>query len=402
MSPGLYTPQQEENIYIRKQAAVWEKSGLITAEQLQWISEEADPRLRQTNLFFRVLFFVFTLVFTGAMVGLFGWLLDGQGDKIQAGLVLFFGVACLIAAEVIIAHWHLYRHGLEEAFFLAGMILPVISFLILAHEFHLNHSSITVITCLILAALSGMVYLRAGYLYAAFIGITALCALPFQFFLPVAVERLSVMGILFLIFLYTFTAGRQTFDFQKDKKTTVQACLLGAIYVIVNLHLSGLIDLMAGGTGSGHFKPDAFPKWMYWTSYVLAFILPAAGIVWGIKSRRPLILNASFIMACATLATNKSYLGWTRYAWDPAILGAFLIILSLVLSRWLEAGPRQNRFGFTAKELLKPGNSGINPADVAAALTPGVIAAQLPPESGSGGQFLDGGTSGGGGAERKF
>jgi len=107
------------------------------------------------------------------------------------------------------------------------------------------------------------------------------------------------------------------------------------------------------------------------------------------------------VMACVTLATNKSYLGWTRYAWDPAILGIILVGLSLIITRWLNSGVDQRRFGFTARNILKPEEGGITPADVAAALTPGVIETQQPP-AGTQEQFYKGGTSGGGGAEGQY
>ena len=33
---------------------------------------------------------------------------------------------------------------------------------------------------------------------------------------------------------------------------------------------------------------------------------------------------ASLVMAMATLATNKPYLGWERHTWDPMLLGVLL------------------------------------------------------------------------------
>ena len=57
----MYPPQQEENIYIRQQAQAWRRSGLITEEQLSAINEHTDIQLRRTNMFFRLLFFVFTM-----------------------------------------------------------------------------------------------------------------------------------------------------------------------------------------------------------------------------------------------------------------------------------------------------------------------------------------------------
>jgi len=111
-------------------------------------------------------------------------------------------------------------------------------------------------------------------------------------------------------------------------------------------------------------------------------------------------MNASLVLACLTLATNKSYLGLTRYAWDPAIMGIMLIGISIFISRWLKRGPDENRYGFTQRDILKPEDHGISLAEVAAALTPVAIDAHQPPQQQE--NYFDDGTSGGGGASRGF
>ncbi len=108
------------------------------------------------------------------------------------------------------------------------------------------------------------------------------------------------------------------------------------------------------------------------------------------------MINVSLIAGLLTLATNKDYLGFKHYAWDPAIFGAVLIIAAIVIMRWLANGGREARNGFTAQNLLKPENHGINLAAIGAAVLPGAIHANLPPASPD--KPFDGGQSGGGGA----
>ena len=110
-----------------------------------------------------------------------------------------------------------------------------------------------------------------------------------------------------------------------------------------------------------------------------------------------------------SLSTASSYMptiykifpiGKFQYAWDPIILGVVLIGLSLLITRWLNAGPDQKRFGFTAREILKPEDNGLNTADIAAALTPGVVdAMKLQTAQDS---FFQDGSSGGGGTSRNY
>ena len=402
MTLNLYSPQQEENIYIRKRAKAWRRSGLITEEQLSAINGHADPQLRQTNLFFRILFFVFTLLGTGAVVGLFVWLLDFKDTSFIAAMLILFGAAFYMAADYLAGKYLLYRHGVEEALVIVAMVLFCAGCSILLSENHLTLTHIRIVVPALLAITACWIYLRFGLLYAAAISIVALSFIPFQFNLSPAAERIMLFSVLCVIFVFSLLADKPDLeDFRKNRYAKIKACLLAAMYLTVNLEILGFSGLLMRDTHVVHLNAQLFPPSIYWSSYVLTFLIPAASIYWGIKSRKRLIINVGLVMACVTLATNKSYLGWTRYAWDPAILGMILVGLSLLITRWLNSGADQRRFGFTAREILKPEEGGITPADMAAALTPGVIETQQPPAHPEE-KYFGGGASGGGGAEGKY
>ena len=398
----MYPPQQEENIYIRQQAQAWRRSGLITEEQLSAINEHTDIQLRRTNLFFRLLFFVFTMLGAGAVVGLFFWLLDFKDADIIAVMLICFGAAFYIAAEYLAGKYLFYRHGVEEALVVMALVLFCAGCGILLSENHLTLTQLRIVVPALLAITAYWIYLRFGFLYAAIISIIALGVVPFQFNLSPATERIMLFSVLCVIFIFSLLADKPDIeDFRKNRYAKIQACLTTAIYLTVNLQIMGLFGLISMDRHVLHLNPQLFPPSIYWLSYVLTFLIPIAAIYWGIKSRKRIIINVGLVMACVTLATNKSYLGWTRYAWDPAILGIMLVGLSLLITRWLNSGADQRRFGFTARDILKPEEGGITPADVAAALTPGVIDAQQPQEQAQD-KYFEGGTSGGGGAEGKY
>ena len=115
MTLGLYSFRQEENIYIRRQAGTWRRSGLITDDQLRAIHDDTDPQVHQTNLFFRLLFFVFTLLCAGAVTGLFVWLIDHKGHILLSVILIVSGVVYYLAAEYLVHTRRLYRYGIEEA-----------------------------------------------------------------------------------------------------------------------------------------------------------------------------------------------------------------------------------------------------------------------------------------------
>lgn len=401
MSLNLYSSRQEEMIDIRHRARTWFRSGLISEDQMQSILRETDPDLHQTNLFFRLLFFVFTLLCAGAVTGLFGWLMEKAGNKILAMVVLFFGIFYFILADHLVKVRRLYRYGIEEALLMAGMVCFVVSFLMGINDHHLNQKIIAIAVCLLFSVISCLIYLRFGYLYAVLISLVSICMIPFQLSLSPVTERIVLFFVLCGIFIFTMIADKEKNEnFRKDRYTIIQACLLVAVYLTVNLWIPGLPGLFIAGAGYIHYLPKIFPPLLYWISYVLTFVIPTAGILWGIRSRKRLVLSAGLVLACVTLATNKSYLGMTRYAWDPTIMGIVLVVLSVMIQRWLDRGPDQQRRGFTALDLLRPEDRGISLEDVAAAMTPGVIEDHQPKVQQD--AFFENGRSGGGGATRHF
>lgn len=402
MNFNIYSSGKEENIYIRNQAKTWKRSGLITDDQLTAIVDDTNPDVRQTNIFFRVIFFIFTSLCANAMLGLFVWI-TGIRSRIASSFTLIIaGVILYFLAEYAVTKYRFYRHGIEEALAVSSMILLCLGLFIGATELFLGNKwshHFTIVLCFLFAVNACWIYLRFGYLYAALISIIAVCIIPFQLSLTPTGERVLLLIILCLIFFVNVIFDNpEDEDFRQEKNTTLQACLLAAIYLTVNLEILGALGLLTGDTSNIHLHPKSFPSYIYWSSYILTFIIPIAGIYWGIKSRKRLILNASLVMACVTLATNKSYLEMTRYAWNPAILGTALVILSIIINRWLNTGENKARDGFTAENILKPENHGIGLAEVAAALTPMATGIEVQQQE----KYFDGGSSGGGGASGNY
>ena len=404
MNLCLYPSQQEENIYIRKQARTWQRSGLITNEQLAGIDHLTDVNMRQTNIFFRVIFFIFSCVCVAAILGLFLWVTKIRSEMVLSFILIIAGGTTYILAEYAVKKYHFYRHGIEEALAILSMFLFCMGIVMGTEELLGGRSGDFDAFQSLLFALSALwIYLRFGFLYAAFISIAATCILPFQGSMTLTGERLCLLMILCLILCFVVIADKPDDEgFKKEKNTSLQGCLLIAIYLTVNLQMISLPALMIPAAGILQTHPQSFPPYLYWTSYVLTFIIPVGGIYWGIQSRKRLILIAGLVMACVTLATNKSYLGWMRYAWDPAILGAMLVILSIVINKWLNSGENKTRYGFTAEDILKPESHGISLTEVAAAFTPAVTGLDLQQPAAEKGKYFDGGASGGGGTSRNY
>jgi hypothetical protein len=397
----LYTSEQEENIFARKKAKTWQHSGLISEDQLHIIESNTDPEVKQTNLFFRILFFIFTSLTAGAIVVLTIWLGPNRSDGWVPPVLIIFGIGFYFLAQHFVKKYSLYRHGVEEALALIAILLFCIGCWWQFNQFHFDNQSTWIIVCSFAAITALWIHWRFGFLHALLISIAALCVIPYQLSLSAATERSLLLLVLCLvIFISIMKDKSEIADFQKERNTIVQACLLGAIYLIVNLRLPELIIVYIKHGGRILQQYAGFEPYIYWTSYVLTFFIPIAGIYSGLKSRKRLIINVSLVSACLTLATNKDYLGLKHYAWDPAIMGILLIALSIILKKWLTNGISKTRYGFTAENILQPENYGISLTDIGAALTPSFIDSQQPTTPTE--KYFAGGRSGGGGTTGDF
>ena len=137
----------------------------------------------------------------------------------------------------------------------------------------------------------------------------------------------------------------------------------------------------------------------YWNTFAAVLVLPPVFIAWGLCARKRALLTAGALLELLTLMTWKPYLGFERHVWDAAFLGAALMALAAILSRWLNSGPGCERGGFTAKPLILPREEGLDAAQVlaaaaASAAAPGAPVQEKPP--------FGGGASGGGGATASF
>jgi hypothetical protein len=402
VSISLYTAEQEERLFIRRMARTWSRSGLITDEQLGIIDSRTDPGLSQTNVFFRILFFVFTYICMQAVIGGYVWMVGLRSEVSMAWSALAFGIAMSGLAEYLAGRKSLYRHGIEEALALAGMALVCTGIVIFISLLKIEPRFLITTGAMLASACSFWLYLRFGFLYAAVISAACACVVPFQLSLPPASERAILAMFLALILLTSIRAESfETRDFRKARSAMLQACLLAGIYLAVNLRLPELGRSHFGNPALFHSPHAGFPPLFYWATYGLTYLVPALGLYHGMKSRKRIVINASLIAALLTLATNKDYLGFKHYAWDPAVLGVVMVVAAIVIMRWLANGTREARNGVTAQNLLKAENHGINLAELGAALLPGAIQANLPPESPPDKPFADG-QSGGGGASSGY
>lgn len=400
----LYSASSEETLRARRLLTDWAGEGFITKEQYEVLEKETVSELRTTNIYLRLVLFLFTMISVGAAVVLFFVVFLSRPSEQTAGVFfLIFAVVCYAAAEVAVSRARLYRYGIEEAlavcsvgFFCVGIYGAFFSGGGYSSEPDAALSLVPAAGVL----LSLWIWRRFGPSYAF------LAAMIYVLFLPgywtsshsaqyVIVVVFYAIGLVGISVVHT----RHRFDYLEDTYSLGEALLWLGIYLAINLKLSSLNLPMQRWAGIR--DASEFAKPFYWITWVLIWCLPPLVLARGVRQKDRFVIAVGGIVAVLTFVSNKPYLGWPRHTWDPMLLGILLTGVAFFIRRWLASGPGGIRLGFTAARLSGKDKHWMNVGSAAFGLlspqttTPG-------PQTSSPEVRFGGGQSGGGGASGEF
>ena len=335
----LYTASSEETLRAREFLKDWAGEGFLTKTQYQRLEQETVSDLRTTNIFLRLVLFLFTLISVGAAAALFFVVFLSRPSDQTAGIFfLVFAAVCYVAAEAAVSQARLYRYGIEEAlavcsvgFLCAGMQAAFFS----AGRFSPKSQGSLVPAAG--AVLSLWIWRRFGLSYAF------LSAMIFAIFLPgywtsSPTAQHGIVAVFYGAGLLCILAVRHRFDYLNGAYSLVEAFLWLGIYLVINLKLSSL-NLPPRWWGAGTGVATEFARPFYWTTWVLIWCLPPVVLARGVRQKDRFVLAIGTITAIMTLACNKPYFGWPQHSWDPMLLGMLLSGVALFLRRWLAHGP---------------------------------------------------------------
>ncbi len=390
-----YSESSEEALRARDLLKDWAGEGLLTAAQYQRMEQETVCDLRRTNIFLRLVLYLFTLIVVGGAVALFFVVfLSGPSQQTAGLLLLVFAPISYAAAEIAVSQARLYRYGIEEALAACSVGFLCVG-LLLVRPFGTES----------LAPAAGVIvslwiWYRFGLPYAFPAAMLFVPWLPGYWTSSHAAQHLIVAAF-YAVGLITVAAvrARRRFTYLNEGYSVAEAFLWLGVYLAINLQLSSA-NLLPHWWG-GPLTTTEFARPFYWTTWVLIWCLPPAALARGVRLKDRWVIAAGAIAAIATLVTNKPYLGWQRHTWDPMLLGALLIAVALFLSRWLARGPGEIRHGFTARRLSGKDKQWMN----AGAVGLGVLSADSiapSPQADSSDFRFGGGDSGGGGASSDF
>jgi hypothetical protein len=400
----LYGASNEESLRARKFLRDWAGEGFLTEAQYRRMERETVCDLRTTNIFLRLVLFLFTLIIVGATAGLFFVAVLSRPSAQTTGVfLLIFAAGCYAAAEFAVSRARLFRYGIEEA-----LAVCSVGFLCAGMQEALSSSSPYLqppngTGFLVPAAgaiFSLWIWRRFGFPYAFLAAMIFVLFLPGYWTSSHSAQHL-IVAVIYATGLISVAAvrSRHRLDYLNDGYSLVEAFVWLGIYLAINLQLSSL-NLPAQWWGSVRAASE-FSRPFYWATWVLIWCLPPAVLVRGVRQKDRWVIAVGAIATILTLATNKPYLGWTRQTWDPMLLGILLTGVALFIRRWLAHGQGGIRHGFTAERLSGKDTKWMNAGStVFGLLSPHSVTPA--PQTTSPDVRFGGGDSGGGGASGEF
>jgi hypothetical protein len=391
-----YSESSEEARRARDLLEDWRGEGLVSTEQYQRMEQETVCELRRTNIFLRLVLFLFTLIIVGAAVGLFFMLfLRHAGDQTIGVFLLIFAALSYAAAEIAVSKAQLYRYGIEEA-----LAACSVGFLCVGMPIAFPGQT-GFLSPLAGVIASVWIWRRFGLPYAPLAAMIFIAWLAEDWTWSPEGLHLTV-ALFYAAGLATVAAlrPRHRFTFLDSEFSIAEACLWLGIYLALNLQLSPLDLLRHWAVGS---RPTSqYARLFYWTTWVLTWCLPPVVLARGLRLKDRFVIAAGAIATILTLVTNKSYLGWERHAWDPMLFGLFLAGVAILIRRWLARSADGIRHGFTAQRLSGKDKRWMNIGATTIGLAaPNILPAPAAQTADAGVQF-GGGDSGGGGASSDF
>jgi hypothetical protein len=397
-----YSASTQEAVRARDLLKDWAGESLLTEAQRQRMEQDTPCDLRRTNIFLRIVLFLFTLIIVGAAVALFFVVFFSRpfAEPQPTGiLLLIFAALSYAAAELAVSRARLYRYGIEEA--LAACSVGLLCVGMLATLSNGPYSrSVEFLVPAAGAVVSLWIWHRFGLPYPPLAAMIFIIWLP-NYWTSSPWAQHVIVAAFYAAGLITVAVvrPRYRFTYLNDNYSIAEALLWLGVYLALNLQLSSR-NLLVEWWGVVRTAAE-FSRPFYWATWVLIWCLPPIVLVRGVRRKDRFVIAVGAIIAILTLATNKPYLGWQRHTWDPMLLGALLIGVALFIRRWLAAGPGGIRHGFTARRLSGKDKRWMNAGVSALGLvSPGTITPS--PQASSPGVHFEGGESGGGGASSDF
>jgi hypothetical protein len=375
-------------------AGAWREAGLIDDAALATLAARHPEAGARFGEVWRALVFLCVIVGVASATGL-GLFEFGLRDEFEVATVLLLcGAALAVVTDQLLERLAYRPSGAEAATSLLATVYLAAGVFVLVDGWHLHGRPAATVGFAWGACVFALASWRWGFrLYA---GIAVLFALAVAAQAPA--PRLACIAVAALLAAgagVVLARGDRP-PSHRDSLVLAQLVALAAVYFAVNSwSLDGrFIEEFGRAAGEPHARRGDLAGWLGAAGTAL---LPVAVLAWGLRSRRRELLDLGLVAAALSLVTLRHYVHVAPLWVVLAASGTALTGASLLIERWLRAGPGRERSGFTDVPLYDERlRERLAPLAAAASLAPGAGAphGQAHGIEGGGGGFGGGGASG--------
>ncbi|MBK5255660.1 MAG: hypothetical protein JJE39_06475 [Vicinamibacteria bacterium] len=375
---------------VRDAARAWRRAGFIDEDTLSRIVTLYPDERRRFGLGFRVLAFVFTSVAVWAIVGLSFVLFDPRLDS--AGIFLFWAIALTALTEVQRGPLARTNGGAETATALIAVLLGIVGGVIAFGGPTLHGLVVRILASAFVLCAAGA-WRWGDRLFFLGAGLSG-----FGLLVQTDQGRLLCIVAALLLIPACFSAARGIEHAPAHRRGAI---ILGAVAILAlyaAIHIWSWDQRLIEGMGEFSSSETTVAPPFRWLSILATALLPAGFLAMGWRRREPLLLYAGLILTGLSVATIRLYHSVMPLSLALILIGAVCLGLGLWARRWLRAGEKGERAGFTADPLFDNSNRTdvIKSVVAMASFTP---SAQATPArnafEGGGGRFGGGGATGG-------
>ncbi|MEO8500052.1 MAG: hypothetical protein ABI565_04000 [Vicinamibacteria bacterium] len=375
---------------VREAARSWQRAGFIGEESASRIVAAYPDDRQRFGPGFRALAFIFSLVASWALLGLWFLLIDRNPETGMSFLIW----AAAMAALTEFQRGPLKRSdaGAEAATALMAVALAIVAGTIVGGGRLEN----TLLRFLLSTFLAGSV---AAWRWGDFLFFLGGALALFGLLAQLDQGRLLWAVVAAVLVPLCLLGARDVRVAPSHRRglVIVGAISILALYAAVHVwsfdqHLVESMRFVGHG-GTSEPRGNALRG----LSVLATAALPLGLLVIGWRRREPLLLYGGLLLVGASIATIRLYRDVMPLSFALILIGAACIALALGARRWLRAGERGERDGFTADPLFDNTNrtEAIRAVVAMASFTPGARPVPSRPGfEGGGGRFGGGGATG--------
>ncbi|MBY0424768.1 MAG: hypothetical protein K2Q22_03945 [Cytophagales bacterium] len=346
-----YNKEHLDQAEIRKHVAVWNKNGILSAEQVVRIKSTYAQVLYTPNLFIRIGLFIFT-VLCASTANSFLFLITGafeSGSSDSWGIRLVINAFLLIfALEYFIKERKIYKSGIDDALLYMGIgsLISGLCILVFVEDMR-EMDTLLLFSCVSLPILvAGAI--RYSDMIAAFCSF--ICSYLILFLLVSKVGEFSKYALPFIIMVVSMLGYLRLVNFRKLERVRYWDTSLWVLEIafLVMFYLSGNYfvvrtlseELFNLNLSAGEDIPLAF------IFYAFTASVPLAYIYWGLRKKNRVLIQTGLILVAISVLTFKYYYGSGHHEITLTIGGIVMVLVAWFAIRYLN----EPKLGLTYQE----------------------------------------------------